>query len=271
MAGMPIGRTFYNFDEAIQRLGTDEEGFRQILRYQFQRPEENRWLRACVDSRGGGYLATLDGELLRKPSFRSDEPAIGMDGTVIPNSGLDSFGDWSKRGSDRGTGYGAVYTLTGIFVVSPQNMRWIAEEATATGWPITNLVAVAPVRDTEGGEFPKGYFVLVSDRGSESLPIPKDAKDFLFFARDIERLVTLSETPLESKREEEPELEARTRTSLLCIIGALADAAKLDLGQHYKAAQAIASMLDAKAVKLSTRTISEHLKAVPEAMESRKK
>lgn len=63
-------------------------------------------------------------------------------------------------------------------------------------------------------------------------------------------------------------LDARERTTLLCIIGALAEHAKLDLAQPMKAGEAVAAMMPD--VKLSGRTIGEHLKAVREAMDSRK-
>ncbi|WP_149365833.1 hypothetical protein [Rhodanobacter sp. T12-5] len=65
-------------------------------------------------------------------------------------------------------------------------------------------------------------------------------------------------------------LDSRQRTTLLVIIGALADAANLELSQHNKAGETVAAMLDSKGVKVSGRTIGEHLKAVREAMDSRK-
>jgi len=73
-----------------------------------------------------------------------------------------------------------------------------------------------------------------------------------------------------SVKDADKSLDARERTTLLCIIGALAENATLDLSQHIKAGEAVAVMLDAKGVKLSGRTIGEHLKAVREAMDSRK-
>lgn len=69
---------------------------------------------------------------------------------------------------------------------------------------------------------------------------------------------------------EDKKLDTRERTTLLTIIGALADAARLDLNQHNKAGDAVAAMLRSKEVTLSGRTIGEHLKAVREAMDSRK-
>jgi hypothetical protein len=65
-------------------------------------------------------------------------------------------------------------------------------------------------------------------------------------------------------------LDTRERTTLLTIIGALAGVANLDLSQHNKAGDTVAAMLAVEGVKLSGRTIGEHLKAVREAMDSRK-
>ncbi|TAL88468.1 MAG: hypothetical protein EPN69_16250 [Rhodanobacter sp.] len=63
-------------------------------------------------------------------------------------------------------------------------------------------------------------------------------------------------------------LEPRERTTLLCIIGALAGHAKLDISKPTKAGDAIAAMMPG--VKLAGRTIGEHLKLVRDAMDSRK-
>ena len=76
-------------------------------------------------------------------------------------------------------------------------------------------------------------------------------------------------TALTEKQAEEKALDTRERTTLLVIIGALAEAAKIDLTQHHKAGEAVACMLQAKGVKLSGRAIGEHLKAVRMALESR--
>ncbi len=66
----------------------------------------------------------------------------------------------------------------------------------------------------------------------------------------------------------EKPLRERERTTLLCIIGALATHAQLDLSQPYKAGDAIAAMLPGD-VKLPGRTIGDHLKVVVEAMGKR--
>ncbi len=65
------------------------------------------------------------------------------------------------------------------------------------------------------------------------------------------------------------DLDARERVSLLCIIGALAHAAKIDLSEPYKAGEIVAKLLP-DGTSLTARTIGNHLKAVREATGSRK-
>jgi hypothetical protein len=82
----------------------------------------------------------------------------------------------------------------------------------------------------------------------------------------VDRFANLSPEP--AKAGAADPLDSRERTTLLCIIGALAAHAQLDLSQPLKTGNAIAAMMPD--VKLSGRTIGEHLKAVREAMDSRK-
>ena len=71
--------------------------------------------------------------------------------------------------------------------------------------------------------------------------------------------------------EAEPEdrgLDPRERKTLLCIIGALAKAAKVDISIPYKAGSVIEKMLAGR--KISGRRIGDHLKQVPGALEDLK-
>ena len=68
----------------------------------------------------------------------------------------------------------------------------------------------------------------------------------------------------------EKPLDPRERATLLTIIGALSEAANIDLSKHNKAGEAVAAMLESKGVSVSARTIGEHFKAVRGAIESRK-
>ena len=90
-----------------------------------------------------------------------------------------------------------------------------------------------------------------------------------FLVADIERLRGPALQAADCSDIDRP-LDKRERTTLLNIIGALAEGARVDLSKPHKAGEAIAAILDAKSVKLSARAIGEHLKAVREAMESRK-
>jgi hypothetical protein len=63
-------------------------------------------------------------------------------------------------------------------------------------------------------------------------------------------------------------LDPREQKTLLCIIGALAKAAKVDISQPYKAGAAIEKMLSDQ--KVSARRIGDHLKLVPDALADRK-
>lgn len=61
------------------------------------------------------------------------------------------------------------------------------------------------------------------------------------------------------------------RRVLLCIIAALAKEAKLDVSKPGKTAIFIESLTDALGVHVAKRTIEEHLKRIPDALESRMK
>lgn len=79
---------------------------------------------------------------------------------------------------------------------------------------------------------------------------------------------TASSSPGRTDIRADAQLDPRTRKTLLCIIGALAENAKLDLSHPMKAGDAIAAMMPD--VKLTGRAIGEHLKDVADAMDSRK-
>lgn len=67
---------------------------------------------------------------------------------------------------------------------------------------------------------------------------------------------------------DEKVLDPRERKTLLCIIGALAKAAKIDISEPYKAGGTIERLLAGR--KITARRIGDHLKLVPDALEDRK-
>lgn len=93
-------------------------------------------------------------------------------------------------------------------------------------------------------------------RWGESLPSPLAFADE--FPEALQRQMAESSKPMDT----------REKTTLLCIIGALAKEARLDISEPYKAGEVIAKLL--LDTKLSSRTIGDHLKGVSEAMDSRK-
>lgn len=177
-----------------------------------------------MDSRSGQFLATLDGNLSLKA--QNGRPALDKNGKVVADYGNDQFGSWSRRGSDHGTGYGAVFSLGGVFVIRPENMRWIAGDASENGWPITNLLAVCPVSQTEDRTFPDAYYCIVSDRGASHLPVPTNAKELVFLATDVDAMAAGNIQPVPQQKDDGT-LASRERTTLLKIIRALDVMAKL--------------------------------------------
>ncbi len=71
--------------------------------------------------------------------------------------------------------------------------------------------------------------------------------------------------------EEERPVTTKERTTLLTLIGLLAEEAKIDYSRPSKAASTIASLAEIKGVQIAQRTIEEYLKKIPDALEKRGK
>jgi hypothetical protein len=146
--------------------------------------------------------------------------------------------------------------ISDALIAANVKMVYAGKEADLSGWypsrPKTD--ANGTVRITVGYiSNPHPHEVIVA---TESLPESWKKK-----LKHIEDALT---------HDADKPIGARERTTLLVIIGALAEHANLDLSQPHKAGDAVAAMLAAKGVTISGRTIGEHLKAVREAMDSRK-
>lgn len=290
-------RHFLTWAESAARLNTDDEGLRQSL-------ELGGWrhLRAYLRAGERAFLATMagDGVALSKghhgtymwSRWDSDEPTYLKDGRTLDAwAGHDNFCRWEKQEtSQEVTGYPSVYLLHGFFCVEPacvmaaaQHGYWSGIGVSPPTWWVRDH-SLVPL-DKDG--CPMVYFVLL-DRGETTghrCP-PDELRELWFKAEDIEKMANAAKQPVaegveksepakqpklrsDHERQDMP-LDTRQRTTLLAIIGALADAANVDLSQHNKAGGIVSAMLDAKGVKVSGRTIGEHLKAVREAMDSRK-
>ena len=143
---------------------------------------------------------------------------------------------------------------------------WFQREYMLRGWFHVDPDSATAIARMEHGDAAR--VTVLGDRGGgASTAFHPDEHfelaDLWFRAADVVNLGANSGSVADRKS-----LEPRERTTLLCIIGALAAHTKLDLSQPMKAGNAIAAMMPD--VNLSGRTIGEHLKAVRGAMDSRK-
>jgi hypothetical protein len=235
-----IYREFHTFDEALSFLGIDAETMRQIL------------IR-------GGIPAYFE--------LRADIYFYQTKGKPI-QSGATEFSRWIMRTGDDGENY-ATYNLSGWFRLMPQcviDAAWHNRlEMGHEVWP--SDFETIESEDNFPGVLDCFRRAVVPELGSPAnKPVP--LQELWFRGGD---LATLKATKFNSSslidKAKKP-LDERERTTLLCIIGALARQQQLDLSQPFKAGQAVAAMLPGD-VKLSARTIGEHLKAVEDAMSRR--
>ena len=144
---------------------------------------------------------------------------------------------------------------------------WFESEYMLTGWFRVEASDSASI--ARGPDDAFRVCVIAERSDGTSAPFRPDehinVQELWFRAADVETLS--SSEPLTTSINQKP-LDTRERTTLLCIIGALAEHAKLDLSQPMKAGETVAAMMPG--VKISGRTIGEHLKTVREAMDSRK-
>lgn len=77
--------------------------------------------------------------------------------------------------------------------------------------------------------------------------------------------------PRQGQSEEQKPLTPKERTTLLIITYLLAEAAKIDILKASKAASALVSIAETKGIQIGQRTIEEHLKKIPDALEKRGK
>jgi hypothetical protein len=276
---MRVLKKFITFSEAAAELDTDRDGLRQGIETGVA-----IGLPAFVYCGDRPFLARLTGKIagaeyddetetatitLRNGTKIRD--AFFAEGSDISDMDLgDSLGDVHFADiSPSESGYPGAFELRGFFRVAQYHMKRAAREGHL------GMVDVAPASWWEGGAppllemeigNPTYFFTLKPTNISKFRDLP-DLVDVYFRVSDVHALsARLKQPPKESKTQ----LDTRERTTLLTIIGALAEAANLDLSKHNKAGETVALMLAAKGVTLAGRTIGEHLKAVPEAMESRK-
>ncbi len=77
--------------------------------------------------------------------------------------------------------------------------------------------------------------------------------------------------PRQGQSEEQKPLTAKERTSLLTVIALLAEEARIDISKPSKAAATILKLAETQGINIAQRTIEEHLKKIPDALEKRGK
>jgi len=226
-----ITREFFTFDDVGERLGDPEAVRQAILQHKLVPYVELVQCTCTKNSRTDDFPPSGSNEFSEwvDLSFADDEHEVIGEGSPLAG--------W----------FTADYALNGWFRVDDHDASRLARARDS----IFSAVTVVVDRN--------------NDKRERFLAKQRTSLTSLWFRMvDIERsIVDPDRVP-----EEDKPLGTRERATLLCIIGALAAHAKIDIAQHMKAGQTIAAMMPD--VKLSSRTIGEHLKAVREAMDSRK-
>lgn len=86
----------------------------------------------------------------------------------------------------------------------------------------------------------------------------------------LEEVIRFEKEQINDAPAEEP-LRTRERNTLLSIIGALCQEAKIDYSKHAKSARIIQGVADKMGLKIGESTIEGHLKKVAQAVENNKK
>lgn len=77
--------------------------------------------------------------------------------------------------------------------------------------------------------------------------------------------------PSQAQSHEEKPLTAKERISLLIVIALLAEEARIDISKPSKAAATILKLAETQGINIAQRTIEEHLKKIPDALQRRGK
>ena len=113
----------------------------------------------------------------------------------------------------------------------------------------------------------ESYLVLKADRDALKARIEKAIE--VYSALKVER-DSLAATA-EKYSEQQKALTTTERKTLLTIIAALAKHAKIDVKEAGKSAQYISGLTEEMGASVSKRTIEDHLKKIPDALEVRMK
>lgn len=270
-------RQFVTFDEAAEELETDREGLRQgfetglacdlpAYAYSDDLPFLGVLQEINLSLADSPRLRTIGGELVINRAYPSSEGVSG-DGLVLDRRFFDDFADFYQSDEkQRDIGYPVTFVLNGYFRISHDDVKKAARKP---GYPISYAAPFSwwshdLLPQTDSGDIFHWFFLLERNNYCS----PPAIQEFRFHIADLQALKARQLNP-NRKAEIDERMDPRERISLLCIIGALASEQKLDLSHPYKAAESIAAMIPD--MELKARTIGDHLKAVQEAMDSRRK
>lgn len=93
----------------------------------------------------------------------------------------------------------------------------------------------------------------------------------VFMSDEVARIEATDDSSTKHDTNEYKPLITRERDTLLTIIAVLANYGKIDIKEHGKSAGFISGLTDEMGAHVSKRTIEEHLKKIPNALETRMK
>lgn len=273
-------KTFLTFFETAAELGTDYDGLRVAFEtglsarlpayiYSSHMFFFARLVGTTIELRNGtGYLMLSDG---RTYEWTPNSGAL-TDPEQQHILGIDGLGDELGNISisvKQLENPDPTFLLEGYFRVATHEMKRCGR------FQHLGEACVAPASWwREDSSMPKGVtgdpavMFRLEAIGTDRRDLPK-LKELRFRTEDVLQLKSTAEKQPAIAPDADRPINLRERRTLLCVIGALADSAKLDLSQHNKAGEAVAAMLAGMGVTISGRAIGEHLKAVRGAMDSR--
>ncbi|MBV5346847.1 hypothetical protein JZU46_01305 [bacterium] len=127
----------------------------------------------------------------------------------------------------------------------------------------------ANARDPEKMEYPLDDWYLLKT----SMSMQDVKSNALFLHKEVERYESRYPERIVSqpKIATEKDLGNKERNTLLCIIAALCEESKFDYKKHSKTAGLIQSTAARMGISIGETTIEEHLKKIPNALETRMK
>lgn len=264
-----LQQKFYTFAEACQRTGASESALVQ----------------AIASGSLSAFVKVVDERAYL--DFASGVGGVGPDTGQVPLAKWQFIGLPRAANGQKISEGNCHYRLTGWFRVESKDLIHAALRGKF------GIVSVVPPSEGTGSLSDGDVFEIAWQDGKEvgdegewlgglfpTVTFSPSIRDLWFSAESLDALseghatddpgktpARTTKKSFASVNEADKPLDTRERTTLLCIIGALANSAGLDLTQPMKAGDVVAAM--APELKWTGRAIGEHLKSVSDAMASR--